>query len=137
MTVFIDISAALDKHLNDMSGVPAVAWENIDYKPVVGTIYLRPTNLQGLSDPSTLGSAGQDRTSGIYQVDVFSPGDEGKNESITMADTVANRFKRDTEIVYNGRTVRIVRASRGRKQDVDGWHMIPVSIEYYSLTNQR
>ena len=137
MTVFIDISAALDKHLNDMSGVPAVAWENVDYVPTVGTLYLRPTNITAPATQATLGDAGTDRNEGIYQVDVFAPTDEGKNEAITMADTIADRFKRGTLIVYNGRNVRIVSASIRRSNSINGWNQLPVEIVYRAFTEAR
>lgn len=137
MTVFYDISAALDTQLNAMSGLPPVAWENDSYIPVVGTLYLRATHIPADSLAATIGSSGIDDNIGVYQIDVFAPADEGKYEAWIMADNIANQFKRDTDLLYNGRTVRITRASIGNANVSGGWYQIPVVIVYQSYTAQR
>ena len=132
-TVFVDISAALDKHLNDLSGKPPVAWENSGYEPVKGALYLRATNLQG----DTFAETEQDRTDGIYQIDIIAPADEGKAEATAMADTLADRFKQDTEITYNGQIVTIKTVSRRNGFNEDGWYSIIIEAVYYSYTARR
>lgn len=139
---FVDISAALDEHLKNMTSVPPVAWENSAYVPTIGTLYLRPTNLSGDSYAETE----KDRNDGIYVIDIMAPSGEGKRESMVMADLIADRFKQDTEITYNGKTVRIqsVSVSDGRNvtgseqsNNAGGWYMKPVNIVYYSFTARR
>lgn len=138
MSVFLDISAALDTQLNAMAGLPPVAWENREYTPVVGTLYLRPTNLQGVTIASSQSDAkGQDVTIGVYQIDVFAEADKGKNEAVVMADTIADQFKMDTELTYNSRLVRVVSVSRGAANTADGWYQIPVEIVYNAYSARR
>jgi len=137
MTVFNDIAAALDTNLNDMTDLPSVAWENSDFAPAKGTLFVRPTNIQADTFQGGLGTTGEDRTNGVYRVDVFAPSGEGKQEAVEMADTIADQFKRGTDLVYNSRTVRISNVSRGVGQTNDGWFMIPLSINYYSYTQAR
>lgn len=137
MSVFIDISAALDGRLNTMASLPPVAWENVEYAPVVGTLYLRPTLLMGDSTQASLGDSGEDENIGVYQVDVFAEAGTGKNAAIVMADNIANHFKRGTDMVYNGRTVRVQSASRGPASTSDGWYQMPVNITFYSITDAR
>lgn len=133
-TVFRDISAALDKHLNDMVGKPAIAWPNDEYSPVKGTLYARPTNLQG----QTFAETENDRTNGIYQIDVFAPSGEGKAEAQTMADLIADRFKQDTEITYNSQTVRIQTCSMSNVSNTDqGWYQIMIEAQYYCFSVRR
>lgn len=138
-TVFTKISAALDGHLNTMTGKPAIAWPNDDYAPVIGTLYARPTNLAGDFGQITLGSSGQDRVDGIYQVDIFSPSGKGKLESMTMADLIADRFKRGTNITYSGLTLRI-RGVSGPKNAINednGWFHTFIEITYRANTEAR
>lgn len=138
MSVFTDISAALDSNLNDMPSLPPVAWENKSFTPTMGTLYIRPTNIPGDSVQATLGDSGTDQNIGIYQVDVFAEAGMGKNAALDMADQIGDQFKRGTDLVYNGRTVRIRSASRKVGQNnVDGWYQVPVEITYISYTTPR
>jgi hypothetical protein len=137
MSVFTDISVALDSRLNTLADSPPVAWENKKYTPTKGTLYLRPANLAGAVEPSTLGDNGQDMNEGVYQVDVFAPGGKGKKAANDAADNVADHFKRGTDLTYNGRTVRIKSVSRNPGRNSNGWYQIPVIINYYAITSAR
>lgn len=138
MTVFRDISAALDDHLNSMVGLPDVAWENAAYEPTHGELYLRPTLLPAETYGATMGVSGTDEHQGIYQVDIFSSLGAGKFQAIGMADTIADRFKPATELTYNSRLIRIIRVSRRAGIDLnDAWYQLPVDIYYLTHTTKR
>lgn len=137
MTAFLDITAALDDNLNGMASVPPVAWENTVYEPVLNTLYLRPSHLPASTTAATVGTSGTDENIGVYLIDVFAPVGDGKNEAYVMADLVADQFKRDTELTYNGRTVRIKNVYLSPAQAEAGWYQVPVNIEYYSFTAKR
>lgn len=137
MSVFRDIQAALDTKLNTISPKPPIAWENKTYNPVKGTLYIRPTNLPGDTVQAGLGDSGEDSTIGVYQVDVFAPGGKGKKAAVDQADTIADLFKRGSDLTYNGRTVRIQSVSRGSARNDSGWYMLSVIIAYYSFTQPR
>jgi len=136
MSVFFYIIAALDGNLNTMSGLPSVAWPNKKFKPVQGTLFVRPTLLPADTITATIG-LGSDLSSGIYQIDVFSPADEGKNEAFTMADTIAEQFKRDKELTYNGRTIVLQGVSHRSIGNADGWFHLSVDVVYYAYTAKR
>lgn len=138
MSVFLDISAALDSNLNSMTGLPPVAWENRKYTPVMGTLYLRPTLLSGDTVQSTLGDSGTDMNVGIYQVDVFAEAGKGKNAALVMADKVADQFKRGTDLAYNSRKVRVRNVSRRvGVNNTEGWYQVIVEVSYISFTEAR
>ena len=137
MTIFRDISANFDKHLLEMVGLPVVAWENANYEPVIGTLFIRPTNLQGETVQTGLGDNGNDETLGIYQVDVFTDSNTGKGPALSMADTIADHFKRGTSIDYNSVNVRILSVSRSAGSNSNGWYNVPVLIKYFSITQAR
>lgn len=137
MTVFADISAALDARLNAMAGLPPVAWENTGYEPTTGTLFLRPTLLPADTAGATLSDTGTDEHIGVYQVDVFAPLGEGKAEAVAMADSIAEQFKPVTELTYNSRLVRCVAVSRGVGSRDDSWYQIPVTVSYLSYTTKR
>ena len=138
MSVFYDISYALDNRLNTMTSLPPVAWENYPYEPALGTLYLRPTNIQGDTPVHTIGATGNDVTTGIYQVDVFAEAGQGKNAAVVMSDNIAAHFKIDTEFSYNGRLVRIRQVNRRAGfNNADGWYQIPVEIVYDAYSVRR
>lgn len=138
MSVFLDISAALDARLNTMTGLPDVAWENKVYEPTLNELYLRATHLPADTVAGTIGdSISTDLSTGIYQVDVFAPAGDGKSEGYVMADLIADHLKRDTELTYNSRTVRIKNVSLSPARQDNGWYQIPVNISYYSFTTAR
>ena len=138
MSVFKDISAALDRNLNDMAGKPPIDWENQGYEPANGTLYVRPTIIPGDTVQASLGDAGQDVQVGVYQVDIFAKAGEGKNDALAMADLIADQFKRGTVLIYNTRNVRIQSASRlVAANTTDGWFQLSVQINYISFTEAR
>ncbi len=147
MSVFLDISAALDGHLSAMIGLPTLldsdgnnigaAWDNKEAVPVIGELWLRPTLLPAETVQATLGESGQDMSQGVYQIDVFAPLGEGKNEALAMADKIADHFKRGTDLVYNSRTVRIKNVSQAASVKNEGWFQIPINIVYMTHTEAR
>ena len=137
MSVFFDIQAALDSHLNNMPTLPPVAWENAGYEPTIGTLFIRPTILPADTVGATLGATGTDENFGVYQIDVFAEAGKAKNEAVLMADRIADHFKPVTELLYNDRLIRCVTASRAASQIIDGWYQIPIDITYLSHTIKR
>lgn len=137
MSVFTDIQAALHSHLNTMAGKPPIAWENSEYQPTAGTLFARPSLLPGESVQATLGTDGQDSNVGVFQVDIFGPIDLGHGETVAMADTIADHFKRGTYLTYNSRVIRIRSVSRGAAGRDDNWYQIPVEINYIAYTAAR
>ena len=133
-TQWRDISAALEKHLNDMVGLPDVAWSNAGYSPTIGTLYIEPINEQEDSEAIT----DEDITRGVYRIKIVAPAGEGKSEAVTMSDTLANRFKQDTQMTYNGVTVQVLNVHRSESErNRNGWFEIDVKIEYFSFTARR
>jgi len=138
MSVFGDLDKMLVAHLNSMVGLPSVAWENKDFDPVHGNIYLRPTLLAGEVYQASLGENGTDGNLGIYQIDIFIESGKGRSEAVNMADIISNHFKRGTYLTYNGRTLRTKNVSRRvGTNNGDGWYQIPVIINYIAFTTAR
>lgn len=137
-TAYKDISGALSTQLNAINPKPSIAWENDTFTPVDDILYVRETLLPGDVTAAAVGSASQDHTIGIYQVDVFSPLNRGKAAAVAQADAIADHFKRGTILTYNGVNVRLQNVSRGTGL-MDGgkyWH-IPILITFEVYTNAR
>lgn len=133
-TFFNDMQAALDNRLNTLAGGYDIAWPNIPYEPEAGETYLRPTFLPAVTEQASMGTDGQDRTDGIYQVDVFTQAGSGRT---AIPDAVTDHFKRGTDLTYNGVTVRVRNVSVSPAIIDGSWQQVPVSIDFYSYTDAR
>lgn len=133
-TSFLDISAALDNKLNTYttaSSIP-VAWENFDYQPTVGALFLRPTLLpSGTSAIGVSNNSSNDHV-GIYQIDVIAPIDQGKGAAFAQADILSTQFARGI-LTYNNIKLQIKSVSRGSGSRDAAWFIVPVFINYNSI----
>ena len=134
-THFADISAALDTNLNTFAtsnNIP-IAWEGKGYKPIIGTMFLRPTLIPGNTVPTGISYNSALDHIGIYQVDVIARVDKGKGQAITTADLIATAFPLG-QLVYNGKIVTIKQASRRPGNRDNAWYVVPVIITFQSIT---
>ena len=92
MSAFTDISAALDARTNSLS-LPT-AWENLEFTPTTGVLFLRPTLMPAYTEQAGLGANGLDEHGGIYQIDIIAPSANGKGTATIKADVIADHFKR-------------------------------------------
>ncbi len=131
-----NISAALSSALNTLATTLAidVAWENSAFEPTVGESYLRETLLPAETALYTFDS--QTENVGIYQVDVFTPINDGKGAAIALADDIADAFENQT-LIYGTTTVYTRSASRAVATRERNWHILPVSIAYRSIITSR
>jgi hypothetical protein len=136
-TAFFDLQAALHTRLSTMPSLPDVAWPNYGFEPTLGTLWIRPTVLPADTAAATYGDSGTDEQTGVYQIDVFAPLDEGDGEVRQMADTIADRFKPTTAITYNGLTVRCISVSIEGLTREENWLHLPVKIKYLAFSAKR
>jgi hypothetical protein len=68
-----DINTALSVRLAEIqtAGVPPIAYENAEYTPVEGTLYLRESFLPNIKDAVGVAHTSADDYEGLYQVSVM------------------------------------------------------------------
>ena len=130
-----DIRAALESHLNDTANLPAIAYENVAFTPVVGTSFLRSQYVPTSAKPAVRGLNPQLRYQGIYSVIVFAPEGVGPNEADGYIDTIINSFAATTSIYWSIPEQRLLTEDEafitledGGKVLIDG--SVNVSIDY-------
>jgi hypothetical protein len=128
MGVFSNIQRALDTQLATLSGLPAVAWPNAKYVPVIGTTFIRPTVLPASSSLYTLNEVRHNP--GIYQVDIFTEVEKGLNASLTLADSIKALFETDRRLTAGSDTIFIKQVSLGKGERQDAWNHIYVEINF-------
>lgn len=125
------IRAALATQLNTL-GIPT-AWENSNFKPTAGQVYLAEALLPNETLSVGVSGASSDNFGGIYQVLVYAPAGSGKGAAVAAAEQVVGAFPKGASLTYSGITVRVLRASQNPAL-IDGErYVIPVSINYRAL----
>lgn len=124
---------ALNAHLATLATAQAlpVAWANVPFTPTANKGYFRPSLLTARTVQASLGSGGDNRHSGIYQVSVFWPENKAGIPARSMAGVIAEHFKLGTRLTRGGIIVRINAPPWGdAAQQEAGWYHVPVSIPY-------
>lgn len=127
MTTLKDIKIALDVKLSELSGTTPVAWENINYKPVLGTMYIRPTLL--FSNSTKLDFDETHLIQGIYQIDVFAPVNLGMSTHLDKLDDILNLFK-GTILTSGSTTVYTNDISANRFSTEQDWIVNSISVAF-------
>lgn len=132
MTVsYDDIRAALDQRLAAYQS-ENVAFENVKYKPVEGTGYLRSFMLPVEPGQATVGASGIDKVEGIYQIDVAEPKDIGTGAHVRKVDAIVNQFKRGTTLTSGNATLTIRRSWPGPAIARETFYVVPVSVRWFT-----
>lgn len=134
MGAFIDIRAALETKLYDLSPRPSIAWEGVPFAPTPGTAFIRPFLLPGPTVQHEIGTAGLYRHSGIFQVSCFTPSGLGLGAAQTQADAIQALFSRG-KLTKNSTTVYINSISIGPSIEEADWVQLPVSVNYYAFSS--
>lgn len=131
MAILSNIHIALDSRLNTLMDKPAIAWPNTDYKPIVGTPFMRPTLLPAASSRYTLNNG--DKHQGIYQVDIFVPLDKGLQTLLDYTDALRDHFRDQTLTAGGGDKIYITVVSIANYSRVDSWMQGIVEVNYMAI----
>lgn len=125
---------ALAAKLESLAFIPEinVCWPNVNFEPPTdGTGYIRAQLFPATAEQTTLGTDGQNRHTGIFQVDVIWPENKGLSEPTEIAGAIANHFKRGTLLTTDSIALRIDQPPLVRGIIVDGGTIqIPIDVRY-------
>lgn len=130
-SIYDDIRAALEVKLSGVSGLPDVAWENLNYTPTTGTPFVKPRLVPTVREPAVRGLNPQIYYQGIFRVDCFVPEGLGPAAADDLADKIIDAFEATTDVT-NGSTIVSIRYAEREQGMPDGaFFMIPVNIGWY------
>lgn len=125
-----DIRLALESHLNDLTGLPDIAWENVHYEPVEGTSYIRTELQMQWERPASMGPDSLVLRKGIFILSIFTPKNEGKQEADQIGDLLVSHFHLQT--LQNGLyPVRTSYAERRAPIEWKTWDVSNLVISFY------
>jgi len=126
------ILTALDTRLQTTVGLPTFRAENERYLKVNKTAFSRSTILPARTTVDTLGLTGLNRYSGLYQIDLFYPSDEGYITGGTIADAIVANFPKTLQLTTSDNQVISIEMSwrlSGRK--LDNHYNLPILVSWY------
>jgi len=127
-----DIRAALESKLNNMSGIPTIAWENWTFDPPTNQSYIAPRLLFTRREPSVTGPNPQIYYRGVFVVDCYVPsgGQLGPSTADSLAESILNEFEASTDINTSSCDVHIRTAEREQGRTEGAFYMVPVLISW-------
>lgn len=130
-----DINTALSVRLAELqtAGVPPIAYENAEYAPVEGALYLRESFLPNIKDAVGVAHTSADDYEGLYQVSVMDGRGDRRFDAQEQARLISLHFPRGAEYTYNGVKVKITGTRLASAITEDGWYQIPVTISWRAI----
>lgn len=111
-------------------------YQGKSWEPIAGTRHARLFVLPAPTDGVALGNTGYDRLSGIAQVDLMYPPNQGDATILAKADAVAAYFQRGQSQTSGSASVQFRGTSIGQTADVDGWLRCIVTINWFADYNR-
>ena len=130
-SIYKDIRRGLEYKLSQVSGIPDIAYENINYDPTTGTSWVRPTFTPTSRRPAVRGSNPQQLYLGLFRVDCFVAEGNGPLYGDNLANSIIEDFDATTDITFNSKVVSIDYAERGEGRIDSPWYFIPINIGWY------
>ncbi|AUR88714.1 tail-completion protein [Vibrio phage 2.117.O._10N.261.45.E9] len=87
-------------------------------------------NMRGETQPTTLGEAGEDLHSGIFQISLNTAIGKGTAIIHRALDEIANHFPAGTRLVFGNSTVVIMSATLDDGRAVEGYWRVSLSLSY-------
>lgn len=130
-----DIRIALESHLAAASGLPSIAWPNVPFTPTTGTAYLRAQYIPLVRRPVVAGPGPEQRYSGLFMVNIYTPEDAGAAAGIGHADRLLSWFNGSDAVTTTNVIVRLDYSEAKGALHEPPFYVIPVEIGWYSYVS--
>lgn len=131
-SVYDDIRNALETQLSGITGIPDIAWENVNYNPTTSSSFVRPTFMPLVREPAVRGLNPQQYYAGMFRAEVFTPEGLGPGAGLTLANTLVESFEATSTLTANSVNVCIRSARVEMAINMDAWFMTPVVVDWYT-----
>ena len=135
-SVYDDIRAALEVRLAAVSGIPAIAYENVAFSPTTGTSFVKAKFIPTSRRPAVRGTNPQQRYEGVFTVFCYTPGGNGPATADDLADKVIEAFDATTDISFTNAASETIIVSVDYAERDNGfidnpWYYVAVNIGWY------
>lgn len=126
-SIYTTIRQLLETHLSNIEGIPVIAYENVDFKPTVGTPFVSCMMLPVSRRPAVRGLNPTQRYDGIFAVNCYSNEGYGPAGSDQTVDKILNAFDATTDIG----SLSIDYSERDQGSVDTPWYIVPVNIGWH------
>lgn len=112
-----------------------VAWENKKFDPPANP-WARFTYIPNQPEVATLGDEGQDELTGILQIDLNYPQDNGLKDVSDKYESIRTIFAPGNIFTHAGQWVRISSCGRSHGRIVDNYYRVTITIMFYAYINR-
>jgi len=136
MSVYDGIRATFEVTLNNISGLPSIAWENISFSPSTDQSYLKVRMVPTRREPAVRGVNPQMFYQGYFLVECCTPEGVGPSAADDLADTIMSNIDATDDITYSGLTLHIRYSERDLGTQEGSHYCVPVRIGWYIYNSQ-
>lgn len=130
-SIYTEIRAALETHLDGTSGIPDVAWQNLDYKPTTGTPFIKFQFQPNFREIAIIATNPRQHYRGLCTFLLHYPENSGPGASQEVVDTLVDRFEAATDITHSSTTITIESVRQGVPYDDPPWFVTPVVVTWF------
>jgi hypothetical protein len=120
---------ALFAAVKQAAGSTPVAWEEVDYKPTLGTTHWLVFLVPRFPSIASMGLHGYTEHRGILQINVRVPLSQGPSAAVAEADRIRDYLRRGMSLAGD---VRIIGVGRGSMMIDKAWATLPVTVQWRS-----
>ncbi len=133
MSLDSTIQRILDQRLEGVSNVPLIAYENVNFKEIHGTAWLRPRVLTGESTIETF-----DRKTGnpgVYTIEVFVENQKGTKEFNEIVGSIRDHFALESTLIDGNVELWVQSISKVSPTPDDIWFKGAIDINFIVYTS--
>ena len=129
-SIYPEIRAALESKLAGISGIPDIAWENVNFNPTTGSSYVVARLVPTIREPAHRGKNPQMYYQGYFLLECYVPEGLGPSAADDLADLIIDNFEATTDINTAGCDLHIRYAERDLGVVENAHFMVAVRIGY-------
>lgn len=130
-SIYTEIRKVFEQNLNGISGVPAIAWENVSFDPNTREAYVQPRLVPSVREPAVRGLSPQIYYQGYYLFDVYTPEGVGPNQADEIADLIIDEFEGSTDITDGTLIIPLRYAERDLGIKEGAFYKVSVRVGWY------
>lgn len=127
-SIYSTIRQSLETHLSNIEGLPTIAYENVDFKPTVGTPFVTCMMIPVSRRAAVRGLNPTQRYEGIFAINCYSNEGSGPASADAIAAKVLDAFDATTDIG----SLSIEYSERDQGSVDTPWYIVPVNIGWYT-----
>lgn len=124
------------KALADSESIP-VAWDGEPMRDDVAPVYFTPAFLPAEPEMASVGSNGEDKLQGLFQISVRTPRDGTMGPVRRLVDELVRTFGRGKYLKAGSVSVTCERAWPAPSVLAETWVSVPVTVRWYSYATGR